>query len=373
MSPSKLSEMKVVIVGCGFAGAQVASQLNGKCHLTVIDPREYFHHCIGSPRAAVEAGFEKKILIPLSKAWGDKFKQVKVRSVDPEKKVVILEDGEEISYDFVVIATGSTSPFPGKIDLDVLTIAEAESHYKKLQEQINVASKITVVGAGAVGVETAAEIAEDFPSKKVTVVTNADNVVGGPFKDKMRASIKNKLADLGVVLIFNEKVTNLDELSTSSVGACTVKTDKGTEIEADFVIVSTGMHVNTEIFQEKFGDKMDERKNIKVNQFLQVEGHEDVFAIGDCNNADSVKMALKCEGQAQTVAKNIQALCGGKSLKPYKEVTDIIAVSLGRSGGAMQLKFMTFGSFVTSRLKSRDLFVGKQWSLLNQKLPANTK
>lgn len=58
MSPSKLSEMKVVIVGCGFAGAQVASQLNGKCHLTVIDPREYFHHCIGSPRAAVEAGIE---------------------------------------------------------------------------------------------------------------------------------------------------------------------------------------------------------------------------------------------------------------------------------------------------------------------------
>lgn len=67
------------------------------------------------------------------------------------------------------------------------------------------------------------------------------------------------------------------------------------------------------------GDKMDERKNIKVNQFLQVEGHEDVFAIGDCNNADSVKMALKCEGQAQIVAKNMQALCGGKSLKSYKE------------------------------------------------------
>lgn len=84
-------------------------------------------------------------MIPLSKAWGDKFKQGKVRSVDPEKKVVILEDGEEISYDFVVIATGSTSPFPGKIDLDVLTIAEAESHYKKLQEQVILRFVLTYV------------------------------------------------------------------------------------------------------------------------------------------------------------------------------------------------------------------------------------
>lgn len=61
-----------------------------------------------------------------------------------------------------------------------------------------------MIGAGAVGVELAGEIAADFPKKEVTVVTNAENVVNGPFKDKLRDSIKKQLTDLGVKLVFSE-------------------------------------------------------------------------------------------------------------------------------------------------------------------------
>lgn len=84
------------------------------------------------------AGFENKILIPFAQAWGDSFKQGKVKSVVPQKTVVILENGEEIPYDYVVIATGSSGPFPGKLGLDVLTIEDAKTHFKKIQEQVGV-------------------------------------------------------------------------------------------------------------------------------------------------------------------------------------------------------------------------------------------
>ncbi|KAJ8030624.1 Apoptosis-inducing factor 2 [Holothuria leucospilota] len=366
---SVIREKRVVIVGCGYAGANMAKLLMGKCKVTIIDSREYFHHCIGSLRASVEPGFENKILVPFAQAWGDSFKQGKVETVDPEKNVVILETGEEIPYDYVVIATGSSGPFPGKLGLNVITIEDAKTHFKKIQEQIKAADKITIIGAGAVGVEMAGEIAVDYPKKEVTVVTNAENVVNGPFKDKLRDSIKKQLTDLGVKLVFDETVANLSELPKDGSSPCVVKTNKGTEINTDLVIVCIGMSSNCDAYKEYFADCMDDYNNLKVNQYLQVEGYSNVFAIGDCNDATSPKMALKAEGQSEIVAKNIKALETKGSLSPYKELTSIISVSIGRNGGATQLKAAIMGSFFTKKLKSNDMMYGKFWSLLNQKAP----
>lgn len=66
-------------------------------------------------------------------------------------------------------------------------------------------------------------------------------------------------------------------------------------------------------------DAMDESNSLKVNQFLQVDGYADVFAVGDCNNADQVKMAFKAELQMKVIANNMQALLTGGTMSPYKE------------------------------------------------------
>lgn len=55
-STSILESKKVVVVGGGFAGAHAIRHLQGKCQLTVIDPREYLHYSIGSLRASVQPG-----------------------------------------------------------------------------------------------------------------------------------------------------------------------------------------------------------------------------------------------------------------------------------------------------------------------------
>ena len=55
-SSSNLQDKHVVIVGGGYGGNAAAKQLRGKCKLTLIDPKEGFHHCIGSLRASVEIG-----------------------------------------------------------------------------------------------------------------------------------------------------------------------------------------------------------------------------------------------------------------------------------------------------------------------------
>lgn len=66
-------------------------------------------------------------------------------------------------------------------------------------------------------------------------------------------------------------------------------------------------------------DKLDERNFLKVNEFLQVDGYTDVFAVGDCNNADQVKMATKAMNQMEVLAQNIKALVDNGEMIPYKE------------------------------------------------------
>ena len=65
-------------------------------------------------------------------------------------------------------------------------------------------------------------------------------------------------------------------------------------------------------------DKMDAKGCLKVNQFLQVEGLHDVFAVGDCSTADDeCKMAYKANLHANTAVQNIQNLADEKPMKPY--------------------------------------------------------
>ena len=55
-SSSNLQDKHVAIVGGGYAGTAVANQLRGKCKMTLIDPKECMHHCVGALRAVVEPG-----------------------------------------------------------------------------------------------------------------------------------------------------------------------------------------------------------------------------------------------------------------------------------------------------------------------------
>lgn len=64
-----------------------------------------------------------------------------------------------------------------------------------------------------------------------------------------------------------------------------------TSIDADLLIKCIGISVNSGAYQSSLSDKMDEKSQLKVNEYFQVEGLEDVFAIGDCCNSKEIKEA----------------------------------------------------------------------------------
>ncbi|PIK47073.1 hypothetical protein BSL78_16065 [Apostichopus japonicus] len=348
---SVLKDTKVVVVGGGYGGAQAVSLLRGKCQLTVIDAREYYHYCVGGPRATVEPGFEKKMLIPYAEAWPGIYQEGKVIGVDPKEKVVLLNLGRKYHTTLLSLPPALVVRFQERSNLML----------KQSQRQRNSSVpnkiRITIIGGGAVGVEMAAEIATEYPQKEVTVISSSDKIVTGPFKQGFRDGVTKQLKNLGVHLVLGERVSNFTDLPNDGSSSCTVKTDGGMEIETDLVIMATGLQVNAEAYEAYFSDVMDESNCLKVNHFLQVDGYTDVFALGDCNNADQVKMAFKAELQMRIIAKNMEALLRGGAMSPYKE-KNFIMLTLGRYGGMTQYGPFVAGSFVT-RIKAKDVFLGR--------------
>lgn len=78
--------------------------------------------------------FSEKILIPLEKSFGKHFKQDKMVAIKPEEKKVVLSSADEISYDFLIIATGTKELPPMK--LGARNTNEALDLYKKESEKV---------------------------------------------------------------------------------------------------------------------------------------------------------------------------------------------------------------------------------------------
>ena len=63
---------------------------------------------------------------------------------------------------------------------------------------------------------------------------------------------------------------------------------------------------------------MERNGAIKVDEYLRVEGEEDIYAIGDCCNSPNIKLAYAAAEQAKLLVSNIQARLSGKKQKPWK-------------------------------------------------------
>ncbi|DBB03006.1 TPA: hypothetical protein ACH3X1_013454 [Trebouxia sp. C0004] len=134
-------------------------------------------------------------------------------------------------------------------------------------------------------------------------------------------------------------------------------------ITADKVYVCIGGKPNTNFLKaESSRAILDERGYVKVNSFLQVEGHSNWFALGDITSLSDYRLGLLAVDQGVLVASQIRTLHGGDAtkLKAWKKHNGIemIAVSLGRNNGAMAVWGWGFSGWLPTWLKSRDLLVG---------------
>lgn len=365
------SNPRVVIIGGGFAGVSIARKLKNKNFQVVLLDKHNYHNFQPLMYQVATGGLEAgSIAYPIRKIVKEHpeafFRMTLVEKIDTENKKVITDIGT-IYYDYVVIATGSTNNYFGNTEVEknsmvMKTIPEAldirslmlENFELALQtndmEERKALMNFVIVGAGPTGVELAGALAEmknavfpkDYPDldismMEINLVQGSDRVLDAMSKRSSKAAQKF-LNDLGVKIHLKTIVTNYD--------GQTVTTKDGPSFKTQAMIWSAGVKGAP---VDGVAEAVDRATRIKVNEYNQVEGFTDVFALGDVAAMYGEKyqfghpmMAQPAIQQGALLAENLERLVKKQSMKKFVYNDKGSMATIGRNKAVVDLPKLHF-------------------------------
>ena len=215
---------------------------------------------------------------------GVRYLNRQVSSVDPQQRKLLLDDGTQLSYKKLLIATGShpVSPPIEGIDLpNVLTCWTLENA-KHITEYANKGANIVLIGAGFIG----SIIMESLMLRGVnlSVVEMGNRMVPRMLDEKAGGLLEKWCSKKGVNVLTSTRVTSIKEISESHLSndskrykLMEVSLDNGENLQADLVISATGVKPNT-AFLSGSGIKVND--GILVDNYLQ-SNIDGIYAAGD--------------------------------------------------------------------------------------------
>ena len=148
--------------------------------------------------------------------------------------------------------------------------------------------------------------------------------------------MRRQLTERGLEFVLSDPLTGEPESPPATFGPCAVSTRAGRTIEAEIWFRCYGLRPVSDYLTGSLAAARLADGSVQVTPTLQVEGHPDVFALGDVAAAD-LKSAARAARQAETVVTNIKALIEGATLQPYEPSPPAIVIPLGPNGGASEL------------------------------------
>ncbi len=377
MNIPKTEKKRVVVIGGGFAGISLAKRLNDlDVQLVLIDKQNY-HTFQPLLYQVSTSGLEpdsiayplRKVLKKLNNFY---FRWATVTHVDPKKQIVFTTKGS-LSYDYLVMATGTKTNYFGNADIEkyampMKNIPQALNIRSLMLQNFEKADDCTdseerkallnfcIIGAGPTGVELAGAFAElknnVFP-KDYRHLNMAEMQIhlyegGGrvlpPMSSKASEKALRFLQKLGVNVHLNTIVQDYDGDTLTLNNKETIATKN--------CIWTAGV---TGAAIEGFGnDALVDRVNrYKVNEFNQVEGYTNIFAIGDIALMQTKEypkghpqVAQPAIQQGELLAKNLRGLLTGNKLKPFNYYDKGTMATVGRNKAVVDLKKAKFGGFL---------------------------
>src|SRR4051812_32539818 len=337
---------RVVIVGGGFAGTELAKKLSkAPLQVVLIDKNNYYTFQPLLYQVATAGLNAPSIVYPYRKILekGDDtfFRLAEVESVDPVNRIIETSIGL-VQYDYLVIATGATTNYYGNKQIEQHAIAMKSvddalmlrntilcNFEKALQigdeEQLNSLMDFVIVGGGPTGVEIAGALSElrkhvfpkdykelDFIKMDIHLIQSGDHLLKGMSHGASTAAL-DYLKKAGVQVWLNRRVKSFD--------GYTVLLDNGEKLCSRTLIWAAG--VTGAPIKGLNEECITKGNRLKVDVYNRVAGYDNIFALGDiaematAENPDGYPMlAQPALQQGRLLGDNLPKLIAGKPLQP---------------------------------------------------------
>jgi len=364
---------RIVIIGGGFAGVNLAKSLANKNVQVVLLDKHNYHTFQPLLYQVSSAGLEPdSIAYPLRKILKNHrnsyFRLAQVNNIDPEKNHVITDIGI-LHFDYLVIATGTKTNFFGNKSIEANSMA-----MKHVDQALDIRSLIlqnfekaaiagskkerraylnfVIVGGGPTGVELAGAIAElknhilprdyhdlNASDMRIKLLEGSPRVLSS-MSEQASKRAKQFLNALGVKVYCNTYVTDYDGTN--------VITNSDLELQSETLIWAAGVTgnpvkgINNELLVG-MGNRY------KVNRYNQVEGYNNIFALGDIALMETEayplghpQVAQPAIQQGKLLGKNLIKLMDDKPLKPFVYKDKGSMATIGRNKAVVDLKNFKF-------------------------------
>ncbi|WP_191859056.1 NAD(P)/FAD-dependent oxidoreductase [Hanstruepera ponticola] len=367
---------RLIIVGGGFAGINLAKSLKNKPIQVLLIDKHNYHTFQPLLYQVSSSGLEPdSIAYPLRKIIKKSnnviFRLTEVQEINPQSNSIETTIGT-ISYDYLVLATGTTTNFFGNKNVEAYsmpmkTVPEAlnirslilqnleKATIAKTEEERKAYLNFVIVGAGPTGVELAGAIAElknhvvprdyrdlNAQDMQIHLLEGAGRVLP-PMSKQASAKAEKFLKDLGVQVHCNTLVKEYDGKK--------VETNSDLELESETLIWAAG--VTGSPVKGLAANALMERSNrYKVNRYNQVENYSNIFALGDIAYMETEafpkghpQVAQPAIQQGQLLGKNIMNLIANKPMRKFKYNDKGSMATIGRNKAVVDLGKVKFGGF----------------------------
>ena len=254
-----------------------------------------------------------------------------VKEVDRENKVCTLTDGQQIQYEKLVMATGSTPKVPTWMeghDLEnVFTIPKNKAVLDTISNNLKGLDKVVVIGGGFIGVELSDEL--NKAGKEVRIVEILPHVLNVAFDKEFAERAENILSDRGVDVRTNSGVK---KINGEGGKVASVELESGEKLEADAVILSMGYEPNVQLAKDS-GLKITEDGFISVDEYMRTQD-ESIVAVGDCaekihfvtRKRNGVMVASTAGAEGRIAGMNLYNL---SAIKTFSGTISIYSTAIG--------------------------------------------
>lgn len=398
---------RLVIIGGGFAGLELAKKINKKQFQVVLIDKNNYYQFQPLFYQVASCGLEpSSISYPhrknFQKSKNFHFRMCEAQLVVPEDKYVKTNIGD-IKYDYLIIATGCDTNYFGNDSLKentfplksvseslllrnriLLSFEEALS--ARNEDDLKEILSFVVVGGGATGVELAGALADmkksilpkdypetDFSKMDIHLVDASPRLLSG-MSENASAGAAKALTKRGVIIH--------QDISVKSYEKPSVELSDGTRISSRNVFWVAGVKPNS---IKGLSDTSYNRGRLSVNEYNQVNGYDNIFAIGDTSLllSDSTpkghpQVAQVALQMARQLAKNLNKTSDANKWTKFSYVDKGSLATIGRNAAVADLGKFRFGGWfawwlwlfihiisIVGMRNKVSIFIDWVWSYLN--------